>query len=65
MVSNRCKISSKEELKKLGLHLFVVDLEKWMMKTLQVQREQPKAGLLSSGLSLWMIKIHAHRKIKM
>jgi hypothetical protein len=44
--------------------LFVVDLEKWMMKTLQVQREQPKAGLLSSGLSLWMIKIHAHRKKK-
>jgi hypothetical protein len=26
MVSNRCKIAVKEELKKLGLHFIVVDL---------------------------------------
>jgi hypothetical protein len=60
MVSNRCKIS---RIKKLGLHFIVVDLgEVDVMENItSTQREQLKAGLLSSGL---IIKIHAHRKIK-
>ncbi len=54
MVSNRCKIAVKEELKKLGLHFVVVDLgEVEIMETLsQDTQEKLKAGLLSSGLEL-------------
>jgi hypothetical protein len=64
MVSNRCKLAVKEE-KKLGLHFIVVDLgEVDVMENITSTQRQLKAGLLSSGLSLWMIKIHAHRKIK-
>ncbi len=54
MVSNRCKIAVKEELKKLGLHFILVDLgEAEIMETLTVeQRELLKTALLSSGLEL-------------
>jgi len=54
MVSNRCKMAVKEELKKLGLHFVVVDLgEIDIMENIsEEQREQLKAGLLSSGLEL-------------
>ena len=54
MVSTRCKMAVKEELKKLGLHFIVVDLgEVEIMEDLSVeQREQLKMGLLSSGLEL-------------
>jgi len=52
MVSNRCKLAVKEELKKLGLHFMVVDLgEVEIMETISVdQREQLKMALLTSGL---------------
>jgi AraC-like DNA-binding protein len=54
MVSNRCKMAVKEELKKLGLHFIVVDLgEIEIMETLTIeQRNELKAGLLNSGLEL-------------
>ena len=54
MVSNRCKLAVKEELKKLGLHFIVVDLgEVEIMETLSSdQREQIKLALLNSGLEL-------------
>ncbi|HEV8512049.1 MAG TPA: AraC family transcriptional regulator, partial [Cyclobacteriaceae bacterium] len=54
MVSNRCKMAVKEELKKLGLHFIVVDLgEVEIMETLTTeQHDELKAGLLSSGLEL-------------
>jgi AraC-like DNA-binding protein len=54
MVSSRCKMAVKEELKKLGLHFIVVELgEVEVMETLTVdQREQLKAGLLAAGLEL-------------
>lgn len=54
MVSNRCKMAVKEELRKLGLHFIVVDLgEVEIMETLNpAQHEELKAGLLSSGLEL-------------
>ncbi len=54
MVSNRCKMAVKEELKKLGLHFIVVDLgEIEIMETLTTeQHDQLKAGLLDSGLEL-------------
>ena len=54
MVSARCKMSVKEELKKLGLHFIVVDLgEVEIMETMSIpQREQLKAALLLSGLEL-------------
>jgi AraC-like DNA-binding protein len=54
MVSNRCKMAVKEELKKLRLHFIVVDLgEVEIMEEMSVvQREQLKAGLLLSGLEL-------------
>lgn len=54
MVSNRCKLAVKEELKKLGLHFIVVDLgEVEIMETLSAdQREQIKLALLNSGLEL-------------
>lgn len=54
MVSNRCKMAVKEELKKLGLHFIVVDLgEVEIMESISLeQREVLKAGLLDSGLEL-------------
>ena len=54
MVSNRCKMAVKEELKKLGLHFIVVDLgEIEIMETLTAeQHDELKAGLLNSGLEL-------------
>jgi len=54
MVSNRCKMAVKEELKKLGLHFIVVDLgEVDVMENITFdQRQQLKAGLLNSGFEL-------------
>ena len=54
MVSNRCKMAVKEELKKLGLHFIVVDLgEVEIMENItMLQREQLKKALLDSGLEL-------------
>ncbi|NVN94062.1 MAG: helix-turn-helix transcriptional regulator [Bacteroidetes bacterium] len=54
MVSNRCKLAVKEELKKLGLHFILVDLgEAEVMETLTMeQRELLKTALLTSGLEL-------------
>jgi AraC-like DNA-binding protein len=54
MVSTRCKMAVKEELKKLGLHFIVVDLgEVEIMENISMeQREQLKAALVSSGLEL-------------
>lgn len=54
MVSLRCKMFVKEELKKLGLHFIIVELG--MVEILeditQIQREQLRANLLKSGLEL-------------
>jgi AraC-like DNA-binding protein len=54
MVSNRCKIAVKDELKKLGLHFVMVDLgEVEIMENLNLEkRELLKQGLLDSGLEL-------------
>ena len=54
MVSNRCKMAVKDELKKLGLHFIVVDLgEVDIMENISTdQREQLKTALLVSGLEL-------------
>ncbi len=54
MVSNRCKMVVKEELRKLGLHFIVVDLgEVEIMESITMsQRELLKANLLLSGLEL-------------
>lgn len=54
MVSNRCKMAVKEELRKLGLHFVVVDLgEVDVMEELtNEQLAQLSAGLLSTGLEL-------------
>ncbi|MFZ4463760.1 MAG: helix-turn-helix domain-containing protein [Bacteroidales bacterium] len=54
MVSLRCKMAVKEELKKLGLHFMVVDLgEIDIMEDISDdQRELLKEGLLRSGLEL-------------
>ncbi|MDO9000014.1 MAG: AraC family transcriptional regulator [Bacteroidota bacterium] len=54
MVSTRCKMVVKEELKKLGLHFMMVDLgEVEVMETISIaQREQLKSALHSSGLEL-------------
>ncbi|MBA4410907.1 MAG: AraC family transcriptional regulator [Odoribacter sp.] len=54
MVSNRCKITVKEELKKLGLHFILVDLgEIEIMENLTAdQREQVKTALLNCGFEL-------------
>lgn len=54
MVSNRCKLAVKEELKKLGLHYIFVDLgEVEIMETLnETQREEVKCALFRSGLEL-------------
>lgn len=54
MVSNRCKMAVKEELKKLGLHFIVVDLgEVEIMEILTAsQREQLNRALVVAGLEL-------------
>lgn len=54
MVSARCKMMVKEELKKLGLHFMVVDLgEVEIMENISPEvRAQLRAGLLQSGLEL-------------
>lgn len=54
MVSTRCKMAVKEELKKLGLHFMLVDLgEVEIMENLtSEQREQLKTALIASGLEL-------------
>jgi AraC-like DNA-binding protein len=54
MVSNRCKIAVKEELKKLGLHFVVVDLgEVEIMENISAEvREQVRIALLNSGFEL-------------
>ena len=54
MVSNRCKMVVKDELKKLGLHFIVVDLgEVEIMENISSeQRAQLKAELLEAGLEL-------------
>lgn len=54
MVSNRCKMAVKEELRKLGLHFIVVDLgEVEIMEDIsENQREQLKTVLLNIGLEL-------------
>lgn len=54
MVSARCKMAVKEELRKLGLHFIVVELgEVEIMEDISDdQREGLKAGLLESGLEL-------------
>ncbi|OGU12364.1 MAG: AraC family transcriptional regulator [Ignavibacteria bacterium GWB2_35_12] len=54
MVSTRCKMMVKEELKKLGLHYIMVELgEVEIMENITAeQREQIKIALLKSGLEL-------------
>lgn len=54
MVSTRCKIVVKEELKKLGLHFILVDLgEVDIMENISLNdRLKLKAALLESGLEL-------------
>lgn len=54
MVSNRCKMVVKQELKKLGLHFLMVDLgEVEIMENITLtQREQLQTGLISVGLLL-------------
>ncbi len=54
MVSNRCKMMVKEELKKLGLHFIVVELgEVDVMEDLSAdQRMKLSIGLHASGLEL-------------
>ena len=54
MVSNRCKMTVKEELKKLGLHFVIVELgEVEIMEDLTPeQREELKTALSNSGLEL-------------
>jgi AraC-like DNA-binding protein len=54
MVSARCKMLVKEELKKLGLHFILVDLgEIEIMENISTaQREQLKNNLFGSGLEL-------------
>jgi YesN/AraC family two-component response regulator len=54
MVSNRCKMTVKEELKKLGLHFIIVELgEVEIMENITPeQREELKTALLISGLEL-------------
>jgi AraC-like DNA-binding protein len=54
MVSNRCKMVVKEELKKLGLHFIIVELgEVEIMESIsQEQQDQLKKALHLSGLEL-------------
>ena len=54
MVSNRCKMVVKEELKKLGLHYILVDMgEVDIMEDITMdQRAKLNASLMKSGLEL-------------
>ena len=54
MVSLRCKMMVKEELKKLGLHYVIVDLGtvEILEDISQEKRERLKENLLKSGLEL-------------
>jgi AraC-like DNA-binding protein len=54
MVSQRCKMMVKEELKKLGLRYVVVDLGlvEILEDLTEAQHEQLKSNLLKSGLEL-------------
>jgi YesN/AraC family two-component response regulator len=54
MVSNRCKLAVKEELRRMGLHFVVVDLgEVEIMEELSPEElEELNKGLLASGLEL-------------
>ena len=54
MVSLRCKMMVKEELKKLGLHYVIVDLGtvEILEDITDEQREKLKSNLLKSGLEL-------------
>ncbi len=54
MVSNRCKLAVKDELKKLGLHFILVDLGEVdvMEKISEEQRQQLATALLAIGLEL-------------
>jgi AraC-like DNA-binding protein len=54
MVSNRCKMAVREELRKLGLHFIIVDLgEVEIMEELEGEKlEQLKIALLKSGFEL-------------
>jgi AraC-like DNA-binding protein len=54
MVSNRCKMLVKEELKNLGLHFVLVDMgvAEIMENITLSQREELKATLQKSGLEL-------------
>jgi AraC-like DNA-binding protein len=54
MVSARCKVAVKEELRKLGVHFIVVDLgEVEIMEDLSAEkRERLKTGLQNAGLEL-------------
>jgi AraC-like DNA-binding protein len=54
MVSIRCKMMVKDELRKLGLHYVIVDLgEIEIMEDINAeQRQKLKTGLLLSGLEL-------------
>lgn len=54
MVSNRCILAVKDELKKLGLHYIIVDLgEVEIMENLGPEKMQElKSGLNSTGLDL-------------
>jgi AraC-like DNA-binding protein len=54
MISNRCKLAVKEELKKLGLHFIVVDLgEIEIMENISTEKRAIlQKGLMASGLEL-------------
>lgn len=54
MVSNRCKMAVKEELRRLGLHFILVDLgEIEIMEDISPdQKDELRAALLNSGLEL-------------
>ncbi|MEX1212993.1 MAG: AraC family transcriptional regulator [Balneolaceae bacterium] len=54
MVSRRCKMMVKEELKKLGLHYVIVDLGtvEILEDITQEQSDKLRANLLKSGLEL-------------
>jgi len=54
MVSNRCKVAVKEELKKLGLHFIILDLgEVDVMEELSAtELKELRIGLLNSGFEL-------------
>jgi AraC-like DNA-binding protein len=54
MVSNRCKMMVKDELKKLGLHFIIIDLGviEIMENISPEKRQLLKAGLSESGLEL-------------